>query len=81
MPDFSEVVIGFGLCMFSTNVRLLRSRRVAQMFPLCCVPDKMDKKSRILGSTKIRDDSCVFYPKNLPYKSNLIPCAKGTVGL
>ncbi len=26
MHDFSEVVSGFGLCMFSTNVRLLRSR-------------------------------------------------------
>jgi hypothetical protein len=27
MPDFSEVVIGFGVCMFSTNARLLRSRK------------------------------------------------------
>jgi hypothetical protein len=26
MHDFSEVVSGFGVCMFSTNARLLRSR-------------------------------------------------------
>ena len=30
---------------------------LTQMFPLCWVFGKMDKKSRILGSTKIRDDA------------------------
>ncbi len=69
MPDFSEVVIGFGVCMFSTNARLLRSRKrvwALYVFYKCSTSPKLCVGSGIVSFLQMFDISeVVALPNDL----------------